>query len=68
MGKGVLQKKIQGEIGRLLPKLNDLPINYNFKALPGVGDLVQFPDNIVKYHSTDQQNCYLLVEAFKSDC
>ena len=67
-GKRCSADKFKGEIGRLLPKVNDLPINYNFKALPGGEDLIQLPGSIVKFLSTDQQNCYLLVEDIKSGC
>ena len=58
--------KFKGELGKLLPKVNELPNNYKFKALPGGEDLIDLPDDIVKTLSTDQHNCYLLVKAIKS--
>ena len=65
-GKTLSANKFKGEIGKLLPKVNELPINYSFKSLPGGEDLIDIPDEIVKTLSTDQHNCYLLVKAIKS--
>ena len=65
-GKTCSANKFKGEIGKLLPKVNELPINYKFKPLPGGEDLIDLPDDIVKSLSTDQHNCYLLVKAIKS--
>ena len=58
--------KFKGEIGKLLPKVNELPINYTFKALPDGEDLIHLPEEIVQTLSTDQYNCYHLVKAIKS--
>ena len=55
-----------GPIGKLLSKVNELSVNYNFKAMPGGMDLIYLPENIVKNLSTDQKNCYLLVNAIKN--
>ena len=66
VGKTMSADKFKGEIGKLLPKLDQFPINYNFKALPDGDDLIYLPEDIVKSLSTDQQNCYLLVKAIKS--
>lgn len=65
-GKTDSSNTYKGEIGKLLPKVNELPINYQFKPLPGGEDLIELPDDIVKSLSTDQHNCYLLVKAIKS--
>ena len=65
-GKTCSANKFKGEIGKLLPKVDELPINYNFKALPGGENLIDLPDDIVKTLSTDQHNCYLLVNDIKS--
>ena len=65
-GKTCSTDKFRGEIGKLFPKVNELPINDKFKAFPGEEDLLHLPDNIVKSLSIDQHNCYLLVKAIKS--
>ena len=65
-GKTCSANKFKGEIGKILPKVYELPINYKFKALPGGEDLIDLPEDIVKTLSTDQHNCYLLVKAIKS--
>ena len=65
-GKTCSADKFKGEIGKLLPKVDQFPINYNFKALPDEDDLIDLPDHIVKSLSTDQQNCYCLVKAIKT--
>lgn len=65
-GKTLSADKFKGEIGKLLPKVDQFSINYNFKALPDEDDLIHLPEDIVKTLSTDQQNCYLLVKAIKS--
>ena len=65
-GKTMSADKFKGEIGKLLPKVDQFPINYNFRSLPDGDDLIYLPEDIVKSLSTDQQNCYLLVKAIKS--
>ena len=55
-----------GPIGKLLSKVHDLPINYEFKAMPGGEDLILLPEDVVKSLSTDQHNCYLLAKAIKN--
>ena len=65
-GKTCSADKFKGEIGKLLPKVDQFKINYNFKALPEGEDMIDLPEDVVKSLSTDQQNCYLLVKAIKS--
>ena len=65
-GKTCSATAYKGDICQLLPKVNELPINFSFKALPGGEDLINLPEDIVKSLSTDQQNCYLLVKAIKT--
>ena len=55
-----------GPIGKLLPKVNDISVNYNFRAITGGEDLIDIPEHIIESLSTDQKNCYLLVNAVKS--
>ena len=54
-----------GAIGKLLSKVNELDINYDFKAITGGEDLIPLTDEVVNSLSTDQHNCYLLVKAIK---
>ena len=65
-GKTCSADKFKGEIGKLLPKVNELPINYRFKALPDGDELIHLPEVMVEFLSSDQQNCYWLVKAIKS--
>ena len=55
-----------GPIGKLLSKVNELPINYDFKVMSGGEDLIHLTDEVVNSLSTDQHNCYLLANAIKS--
>ena len=58
--------EFEGIIGSLISKVDDLPVNYNFRAIVGQEDLIFLPEQIIKSLSTDQYNCYLLVKAIKS--
>ena len=43
-----------------------MDFNPSFKALPGGEALIMIPDNVVETMSTDQKQCYKLVQAVKS--
>ena len=47
-------------IAKLLSKVNELSVNYNFKAMPAGMDLIYLPENIVKNLSTDKKNVICL--------
>ena len=53
------------EVCSLLARVNEMPFNSNFKALPGGEDLISIPDQILKTMSTDQKTSYTLVQAGK---
>ena len=55
-----------GTIGKLLSRVNELDINYDFKAIQGGEDLIPLTDEVVNSLSTDQHNCYLLTKAIKN--
>ena len=55
-----------GPVGKLLPKVEQMPFDPNFEALPGGEDLLPLSDTVVKGMSTDQKSCYRLVQALKS--
>ena len=58
-------KGFTGEVCSLLARVNEMPFNPEFKALPGGEDLVSIPDQILKTMSTDQRTSHTLVEAIK---
>ena len=49
----------------LLSRVNEMPFNPGFRALPGGEDLISIPEAVLKTMSTDQRTCYTLVEAVK---
>ena len=53
------------EVCSLLARVNEMPFNTNFKALPGGEDLISIPDQILKTMSTDQKTSYTLVQVVK---
>ena len=55
-----------GPVCSLLPKVNAMPFNPDFEALPGGEELVSLPDKVVEQMSTDQKVCYKLVQAVKA--
>ena len=55
-----------GPVGRLLPKVEEMPFNPGFEALPGGEDLPPLSEEVVKGMSTDQKMCFKLVQALKS--
>ena len=59
-------KGFQGPVGSLLSKVNDMPYNPDFRALPGGEDLINLPEEVVNKMSTDQKSCYKLVGAVKA--
>ena len=59
-------KGFQGPVGSLLSKVNDMPYNPDFRALPGGEDLINLPEEVVNKMSTDQKSCYMLVGAVKA--
>ena len=54
-----------GPVGSLLPKVEQMPYNPDFEALPGGEDLPTLSETVVKGMSTDQKCCYKLVKALK---
>ena len=59
-------KGFTGPVCSLLSKVNEMDFNPSFKALPGGEALIVIPDNVVETMSTDQKQCYKLVQAVKS--
>ena len=59
------EKGFQGPVGSLLSKVNEMPYNPAFKALPGGEDLISLPKDVVDKMSTDQKTSYNLVQAVK---
>lgn len=55
-----------GPIGKLLHKIDDLEVNYSFKALPDTNKIRELPEYIVNQMSTDQKNCYKLLSAIQT--
>ena len=64
-GKYIPKQGWTGPLGKLLSKVHDLEINWDFTPFPDI-DIIELPDDIVKNLSTDQKNCYLLLSAMKS--
>ena len=58
-------EKFSGTIGKLLSNVNNISVNYNFKAISDGEDLIDLPETTIKSLSTDQHNCYRLVKAIK---
>ena len=54
-----------GPVGKLLSRVNDLPVNYNFRALPGGEEYIILTEEQVKKLITDSYICYRYVNAFK---
>ena len=52
-----------GPVGRLLSKIEEMPYNPAFKALPGGEDLMPLSESVVKRLSTDQKCRYKLAQA-----
>ena len=55
-----------GPVGSLLPKVEQMPYNPEFEALPGGEDLPTLSETVVKEMSTDQKSCFKLVQALKA--
>ena len=55
-----------GPVGKLLAHVNDLEVNYQFKALPGGEDLVHLDEDTIKNLTTDSYVCYQYVKAVKT--
>ena len=54
-----------GPVGSLLSKVEEMPFNPEFEALPGGEDLPSLSEKVIKGMSTDQKSCYKLVKALK---
>ena len=65
-GKYIPKQAWTGPIGKLLEKVNTLEINPEFTPFPELVDIISIPEDIAKKMSTDQKNCYLLLNAMKS--
>ena len=59
------EKGFMGPVCSLLSKVEQMPFNPKFKALPGGEDLISLTDEVVAAMSTDQKTCYKLVQAIK---
>jgi len=59
-------KGFSGPVCSLLSKVNEMPYNPNFRAMPGGEDLISLPEEVVAKMSTDQKACYNLVQAVKA--
>ena len=46
-----------GPVGKLLSRVNDLPVNYNFRALPGGEEYIILTEEIAKKLTTDSYIC-----------
>ena len=57
-----------GPIGKKLEKINDLQRVLNFEPIPGLEELVEIPEDIVKNMSTDSSQCYRLLRALRHGC
>jgi hypothetical protein len=55
-----------GPIGKLFHQVNELPRNYNFAPYTDTDSLIKLPDDVINNLSTDQKNCYRLVEAIRT--
>ena len=58
-------KGYMGPVCSLLSKVNDMPCNPGYKALPGGEDLIKLTEEVLISMSSDQRICYKLVEAVK---
>ena len=65
-GKSNSSVGYSGPIGKLLPKVHDIPVNDNFMVISDGEDLIELPQDVISSLSTDQHNCYLLIKAIKS--
>ena len=55
-----------GPVCSLLSKVTEMEYDPNFKAMPGGEDLMEIPEKVLKEMSTDQKQCYKLVQAVKA--
>ena len=58
-------KGFTGPVCSLLSKVNEMPFDPDFRALPGGEDLIHIPDEVLRKMSTDQKTSYTLVKAVK---
>ena len=58
-------KGFMGPVGSLLSKVNEMPYNPGFRALPGGEELVTLQGEVLEKMSTDQKTCYKLVKAVR---
>ena len=54
-----------GQVGKLLSRVNALPVNYNFRALPGGEEYIILTEEQAKKLTTDSYICYRYVNAIK---
>ena len=59
-GKSTSKDGFRGPIGKLLANVNSMKRNYEFEAIPGLEELLAFPQDIVKNMSTDSSVFYQL--------
>ena len=57
-----------GPIGKKLEKINDLKRVLTFEPIPGIEELVEIPDDVVRNMSTDSSQCYRLLCALRDGC
>ena len=55
-----------GPIGKLIKKVHSFPISKAPPALKSTSTLIQLPEDVITNLSTDQKNCYWLVQAINS--
>ena len=55
-----------GPVCSMLSKVNEMEFNPNFRPMPGGEELIDIPDKVIESMSTDQKQCYKLVQAVKS--
>ena len=65
-GKTTSKDGFSGPIGKLIAKVNSMERNYNFKPIPGLEELLDIPQDIVKNMSTDSSIFYQLGLAVRS--
>ena len=58
-------KGFTGPVCSLLSRVNEMPFDPDFRALPGGEELIQIPEEVLRKMSTDQRTSYTLVEAVK---
>ena len=66
-GKTTSKDGFSGPIGKLLAKVDSMERNYNFKPIPGLEELLDIPQDIVKNMSTDSSIFYQLGLAVRSE-